>query len=196
MKMGARIVASHRQHGREHGLARIARGPHDVVESDHDIRDGAAQQDDLHEVAGIRHGRFTGSEEKQNRFQEDERQSPVEHGIDDTENRHIAQDVFGPFLVFLSQADGGECSTSHTHQRTERHQQVHEREGDGQSRDGQCPHTVSDEDTVDDVVERGQRHADDGRDGIFQQQFPDGSLSQDMRIVLFHAKFVYFNSQS
>ena len=65
IKIGARIMLQPTV-SMEESIAffRVTGGTHDVVESDHDIRNRTAQQNYLHKIAGIRQGSFAGSEEK------------------------------------------------------------------------------------------------------------------------------------
>ena len=99
-------VTPYGEHRREHRFPRIARGAHDVVQSDHHVRYGRAYQDDLHKLACVADGGFGGAEEVQDGVEEDERDASEHDGIDHAQDGDIAQDVFGSLHVFLPQTDG------------------------------------------------------------------------------------------
>ena len=176
-------VAHHGGERRQHGLLRMARGAHHVVQPDHGEGDGRAQQDDLHEVACIGQRLAAGAEEAQDVVEEDERQSAEHHGVDEAEHQRVAQHLVHALHVLLPQADGRDGGAARRNEVAESRRQVHQREGDGQARDGHGAHTVADEDAVDDVVERHDGHADDGGDGILHEQLPDAFGTEYVRIV-------------
>ena len=167
----------------QHGLLRMARGTHNVVQPDHGVGDGRAQQNDLHEVAGIGQGIGAGSEEAQNVVEKNECQSTKHDSVDETEHQGIAQHLVHSLHVLLPQTDGRDGGAAGRYQIAEGCRQVHQREGDGQTCNGHGTHAVADEDAVDDVVQRHDGHADDGGDGILQQQFPNAFCTEQMRIV-------------
>lgn len=91
---------------------------------------------------------------------------PEAYGIDDTEEYDIVEYVGGSFCVSLSEIDGAYSGSADGYQRTEGDDKIHQREGDGQSRDSKGANSVTDEDTVDDVVQRSYSHTDDCRNGV------------------------------
>ena len=58
-----------------------------------------------------------------------------------------------PFYIFLSQTNRRNSGSSYTNQGAERDKQVHQRESNGKSGDGQRTYSMSDKDTVDDIVQ-------------------------------------------
>lgn len=180
-------VARHGNKRGKHRLLRVARGTHDIVETHHQVRDRRAEQDNLHEVAGIGQRSIAGAEEAQDVVKEKQRDASVEHGVDNTQHEHVAGNVLGSVLVFLSQTDGGNRRSTHADQRTESYQEVHQREGDGKAGNGHRAYTVADKHTVNDIVERGDGHRNDGRKRVLHQKFSDGRFAQNMRTVVHNA---------
>lgn len=161
----------------------MARGAHHVVQAYHHVGEGRARQNDLHEVAGIGQRLAAGAEEAQDGVEEEERQPTEHYGIDEAEHQRVSQHLVHALHVLLPQADGRDGRAACRHEVAEGRRQVHQREGDGQARDGHGAHAVADEDAVDDVVERHDGHADDGGDGILHEQLPDAFGTEYVRVV-------------
>ena len=186
-------VAQHAGHRRQHRLLGMARGAHHVVHANHHVGKGRACQDDLHEIPRVGQRLVACAEEAQDVVQENQGQSPEDDGVDDAEHQRVAQHLVDAFRVFLPQPDGGDGGAARRNQVAEGGRQVHHREGDGQARDGHGAYAVADEDAVDDVVERHDGHADDGRDGVLQQQLADRLRAHEVWIVLIHTLMSLYN---
>lgn len=115
--------------------------------------DGSCQ-DNLHEVAGVAYRLFARPEEIEDGVQKQQADDHEQHADQYVQEDDIAQRVLGCRPVSLAQPDGYDGRRSDSHHRTERRGYVHQRQGDSESRDSQCSDTVTDEDAVDDVVER------------------------------------------
>ena len=176
-------VAHYGGERRQHGFLGMARGTHHVVHAYHDVGEGRARQDYLHEVAGVGQGLAAGAEEAQDGVEEEEGQPTEYHGIDEAERQRVAQHPVHAFHIFLPQADGRDGGAARRHQVAEGRREIHQREGDGQTRDGHGAHTMTYENAVYDVVERNDGHPDDGRDGVLHQQLPDAFRAEYVRIV-------------
>ena len=177
-------VAHYGDHRREHRLLGVARGAHDVVEAYHDVGNRRAGQDYLHELPRIGQRVRAGTEEAQYVVQKHEGQSAEDDGVDEAEHERVAQHFGGAFQVFLPEADGRYSGAARRHQRAEGNDEVHQRKRDGKSGNAQSTHAVADEDAVDDVVERGDCHPDDGGDGVLQEQLADGLGAEYVRVVV------------
>jgi len=90
-----------------------------------------------------------------------------------------------PFFVFFPQTNRGKSGTTHTYQRGKCRQDIHDRESNGHTRDGKRSNSVSNENTVHDMIKGNNDHADNGRKRIFEKQFFDIVLSQRMWIAVY-----------
>ena len=106
---------------------------------------------------------------------ERKRRGNADHGVHD---HHLAQHLPGPFLILPAQLNGTHGRAAYRHHHAQRHDQVEERKVHRQAGNGQRPHAVPDEDARNDIVERGDRHADNGGQGICRQQTADGRVGK------------------
>lgn len=89
--------------------------------------------------------------------------------------------MVGAFVIFLSQFDGDQRGGAHADQRAEGGGEVHQREGQCQAGDGECADSVTDENAVCHVVQRGGCHGDNGGNGVLRQQLADAFRAQYQR---------------
>ena len=168
-----RSVDHHRIDRSVHRLARVARSSQHGVQSQIHMRDDVAQEDNRHVVARIAYRRVAGSEEIEDRVEKQQRHQSERKTDYQIQHHHVAQNVLGRFIVALAQTHRHQRRGAHAHQRTERRGEVHQREGERQSRNGHRSDAQPDEDAVDHVVQRRGRHGDNGRYGILCQQLAD-----------------------
>ena len=171
-------VDAYGKQGGAHGLLRVARGPHHVVEIEKDVRDGQPQQGDQHEVIPVGQSLPAGSEGGQNFLEENQCGNGEHHGGDQAHHQDVPQRVLRPLRVLLAQPDGADGRPAYAHQRSQGEGQVHDGEGDRQAGKGERPHAVADEHAVNDVVQGVHHHACDGGQGILDQKTPDGCVFQ------------------
>ena len=161
-----------------HGLARVARGPHDAVEAVAQRREAGKGDDDAHVFLGIADGAFRAAEEGEDVVHERERQPDGRAGDDECEDERMGQDAFRLGVVALAQGDGNAGRRAVAHQHAERGEHVHERKGQRQPRQRQRSHTLPDKDAVHDVEQRHHHRARDGRQGVMPDELADALGSQ------------------
>ena len=151
-----------------------------VVEMRHDV----APEQDAHVVVGMGQGVVARTEEAKNgREAGEQKQAECEpHG--DIENHHIAQDAPRRLVVFLPEADAHERRSAHADHGPEGCCECHEGIGECQAGNGKFAHALADENGVDNVVERGGHHRDDGGQRILQQERADRALTEFSKVVV------------
>ena len=159
-------IGSYGEQGGEHCFFGVTGGPHDIVEPDENEGNGGPQQQYLHEVTSVRECLGTGSEEVEYGVEENECDEPEAYGIDNAEEYDIMEYISGSFCISLPEIDGTYSGSTDGYQCTEGDDKVHQWEGDSQPRDAEGTYTVTDKDTVDDVVQRSYSHTDDCRNGV------------------------------
>lgn len=158
-----------RQHD-EHSFLRVSGCTEYLVKSQIHMGDDRAGQDDLHEVAGIVDRLLARPEEVEDGVEEEQADGHEQSTDQHVQQHDVSQRILGGAPVSLAQPDGDDGGGADADHRAESRGDVHQRQGDGQSRDGQRPDAMTDEDAVDDVVERRRGRGDDGGDGISQEQ--------------------------
>ena len=136
-------------------------------------RQGIPVKEDGHKLVSVRQSVVAGPEETEDGLQEDVHQSSEANTRDHAKHRDIAQDTGGLGGVLLPKEDGGNRGSAYAQKGAESDDKIHQGEGDGETGYGHGPHSVADENAVDDVVKGSDRHAYDGGDGVLQKQFPD-----------------------
>ena len=179
-------IDRHRQDRGVHRLARVPGGTQHGVQTQIHVCNDVTPQNDGHILPGIADRRIAGSEKVENRIEKNQRQQPERDSDNQVEHHDIPQNPLGRFVIPLPQAHRHQRRGAHTHQRTERRREVHQRERQGQPRNGQRPHAVPDKDAVHHVIQRRGGHRDNGRHGILNEQLADTLGSQ------LHRRSFYF----
>ena len=127
-----------------------------TVQTQIEVSDHIAIENDGHVVVGILQRVIRGTEKQQQRVDKHQSEHTHQDADDDIERHQIAQHPFCCLVVLLSQLNRHHRRTAHTHHRTESGTQVHDGEGDRQATQRQRAHigNVSDEDAIDHIVER------------------------------------------
>ena len=120
---------------------------------------------------GIDERLVAGSEESQDGVEEEQTDDAQSDTDDEVQRNRVAQNVLCRGIIFLSQLHADGCGRSHANTGSEGGGEVHEGEGDGETRDGHGSHTLTDECTVNNVVERGGGHCNHRWQGILYKQF-------------------------
>ena len=145
-------------------------GTHDAVESEIQMGDDVAVQEDDHILPGIRQGVAAGPEETQNGIEPHQRQDHKKQSGQHIQGEGISQYLVGGFIPLSSEEHRHHRRAADTDQRTEGGGQVHQRESDRQARYRQGADTTADEYAVDDIIQRRSRHRDDGGNRISAQK--------------------------
>ena len=122
------------------------------VQSEVHVRDDVAREDDRHVVAGIARRGLAGTEKVEHGGEEHQHSDAEQHADDEVQHHHVAQHALRRLVVALPQAHRHQRRGAHAHQRTESGREVHQRKGQRQTRDGQRPHAVADEDAVHHII--------------------------------------------
>lgn len=168
-----RGVDEHRVDRGVHRLAGIARGAQHGVQPQIHVRHDIAREDHRHVFAGVADRGIARAEEVEYRVEERQREQAEDGSDNQIEHQHVAQHQAGRVVVALSQTHRHERRGAHAHERPEGRGEVHQRESQRQTRDGQRSHAVTDEDAVHHVVERRGGHGDHRRHGVLHEQLPD-----------------------
>ena len=153
----------------------MTRSAQEGVEAHVEVSDDVANQNDCHKLAGIAYRSLTGTEEEEDGIDECQHQETDDDTHDDVEHDNIAQDLACCLIVAFAELDAQECRSAHADHRAKGSCELHHREAQRYSGDCQCSHSLTDEDGVDDVVERRGCHSDDGGRGVLDQQTADGA---------------------
>ena len=124
------------------------------------------------------------TEEAKNGREAGEQKQAEREAHGDIENHHIAQDAPRRLVVFLPKADAHERRSAHADHGSEGSGECHEGIGECKACNGKFAHALADEDGVDDVVERGGHHRNDGGQRILQQERTDGPLTEFCKVVV------------
>ena len=122
------------------------------IQSQIHVGDDVTGQDNLHVVAGITDGVGTRPEEVENRVEEHQGDDGEGNTDNQVQGDDIAQYRLCCAIVPLSQLHGDKGRGTHTYHGPKGCSQVHEREGNGQTRNSQRTYTMSDEDTVHHII--------------------------------------------
>ena len=132
------------------------------VQTEIDMGQDIAVEDDLHIIVRVAERVLTRAECQENRIQPNKPHHHHHRREDDIHHDHIAQYAVRPLVVFLTQVDSQQRRSPDAHQAAEGSADVHEGFGDRQRTQCQRTATVTDIDTVHDVVQRSSRHRNDG----------------------------------
>ena len=146
-------VQEHAQYGGIHGVSGFSRCPQQCIRPEEQMRERIAQQDDNHVFAGIGQRSLTGTEEFQYGVEKEQRNDSKRHTHDDVQGDARPEYLLGHSVVLLPQINGYTSGRTYAHRCTEGGGKIHEGKGDGQSADGQCAHSLSDEYAVGDVIQ-------------------------------------------
>ena len=126
-------VHHHRKDGGKHRLLGLARGSEQGIHTEIHVAHHIAQQDDDHILMCIDERLVAGSEESQDRVEEEQADDAQSDTDDEIQRNRITQNVLRCGIIFLSQlhADGSRRSYAHTG--SEGCGEVHEGEGDGET---------------------------------------------------------------
>ena len=94
--------------------------------------------------------------------------------------------MLGRLVRLAPQMDGDPCSRSRTYQHTEGLQEKQDREGKRQARDGHRANTLSNKNTVDNVIKRVDHRTDDSGDGVMEKQRRDPLVLQLLDNLVIH----------
>ena len=119
---------------------------------------------------GIDECLVAGSEESQDRVEEEQTDDAQSDTDDEIQRNRVAQNVLRCGIILLSQLHADGCGRSYANTGSESGGEVHEGEGDGETRDGHGSHTLTDEYAVNNVVERRGGHRNHRWQGILNQQ--------------------------
>ena len=154
---------------RHHRPLRVTRSPHHLIEPHINMSNEVTIKDYLHIIAGIRQSVRTGPEKIKDRIQKNQayrHKQKTDHGI---QQKYIPEHRLGTFQILLSHLHRHQCRSSYSHQRAESRRQINKRESHGQTGNSQCPHPVSDKNTVHHIIQRSSGHCYDRRDSITHQ---------------------------
>lgn len=140
--------------GGVHGMSWAVGGAQQGVEAEVEVGDDVAREQHGHEVVGIGQGGVARAEEAQDggeKYLDEQSQGEAHHRVHDED---IAEDFLGRGIVFLSQAHRHQRACAHADHCAESGGEVHDGCGQRESHDGVVAHALSDEDAVDDVIDR------------------------------------------
>ena len=158
-----------RQHNR-HGSPRITRSTDHFVQAQIHMGNDRTAENDLHEIACITDRGIARPEEAENGVQQQQTYGRKKRRYQKIEQHHIAQHPLGSLPTSLSQPDRGERRSTDPDQRPESRRDVHQRHRKRHAGNGDRTDAVSDENAIDDVVERRRGHRDNRRDRITDEQ--------------------------
>ena len=158
-----------RQHNR-HGSPRITRSTNHFVQAQIHMGNDRTAENDLHEIACITDRGIARPEEAENGVQQQQTYGRKKRRYQKIEQHHIAQHPLGSLPTSLSQPDRGERRSTDPDQRPESRRDVHQRHRKRHAGNGDRTDAVSDENAIDDVVERRRGHRDNRRDRITDEQ--------------------------
>lgn len=127
-------------------------------------------ENDLHEISCITDRSVARPEEAENGVQQQQTYGRKKRRYQKIEQHHIAQHPLGSLPASLPQPDRGERRSTDPDQRPESRRDVHQRHRKRHAGNGDRTDAVSDENAIDDVVERRRGHRDNRRDRITDEQ--------------------------
>ena len=137
------------------------------------MSDDIPVENDLHIVPGVLQRVGAGSEEIENRIQEHQAEHGEQEADDAVQGHLVGQDLVGDLIVPLSEQHGDHGRRPDADKSAERRAEVHQRERDSKSRDGQRSRSgnMPDVDAVHHIIERRRSHGDDSRDCVLLEQY-------------------------
>ena len=147
------------------------------------MRERITKEQYLHVGSRIRQGTIGSSKQSEDGVEiqlQNQAECKSNHHI---EHNDIAQDGMRRFVIFLPQTDAHERRPTDADHRSESSRNRHERIGQCQPRDGIRSHCLSDEDAVDDIVERRHHHGNNGRERILHQEFRNGLFAKCIEFI-------------
>ena len=135
------------------GAWNITGSPQNSVHSKIHVSYSVANEDDLHELTGIGQRDVTGAEEAKYRVEQNPADHHEQQSDDQVQRDSVAQQMLGGLVVALAQlhtdtrrgTDADSCSEGCT--------QVHEGKGNAKSSNGVRTHHLTNESTINDVVQ-------------------------------------------
>ncbi len=176
-------VEQHGEYGGIHGHAGMACRAQHGIEAKVHVGEDIAVEYPLHVLAGIRQGLDRCTEEEEYGIEQQQDNSHEEDAHHDVERHGVAEEALRSLMVLLPETHGDHGAGTHADHSAKGGTEVHQRERDGQARDGHRPYPTTDEHGVDHVVQRGGCHGDDGRDSVLHEQLAYGLGTQFTRAV-------------
>ena len=153
------------QHGK-HGLLRIAGCTHDSVETKAERSQDRSGDHNIQVVFGIRNRLFASAKGQQEVFHPDHTGDDRDDRNNECQRKGISQDLFRHLVRFPPQMDGDTGSRTCPHQHAECLQEEQDREGQRQSGNSQRTDSLTDKDTVHNIIQSIYHRPDHRRDSI------------------------------
>ena len=150
------------QHG-VHGLFGISGCTHHAVEAITKAYEHVAGEYDLQILACIGQRIFGCTKRHQDIVEIDVGKPDDENIENEDQQQRVPQDFLGRFFISLAEADGDSAGCAHAHQHPERRYQYGDGKCDGESRNSHRPHSLADENAIDNIVERVDQSTDNCR---------------------------------
>ena len=168
-------------------------GPDAVVQADADVREEHSPEDDVVVLPGVGKNGVARSDDAKDVVPPDGPRDYERDGLQDEQEHAVAERAFGALGPAFPERDGDERRRAHARKHRRRVDEDHERKNHRDSRDPEIPDRVSDEDPVNDIVERVCEHPHDRGDRETDKKRRDGLPSQAFgcfhRVFLLHGAF-------
>ena len=160
-----------------HSLEGVAAGADEAREVVGESDEEHAGEDDVHIEAGRVDGLGGGAEEGEDRSHPDIAGGNEQETKDEGEEHGVAEDFLSPADILAAEDDAHAGASAGADEGAEGVDDVHHGEGDGKGGEVDGAHAVAgvaEEDTVDNVVDRGDDLASDSGEGVFPEETANG----------------------
>ena len=147
-------VEQHREDSGKHCRAGMPGGAQDGIEAEVEMGEDVAIENPLHILAGIGEGLVGSPEEAEDGIEESQNEAHEQDAHEDVQRHAVAEIVLCFLAVLLTQAHTDHRGGADADHRAEGGAEVHQREGDGQTRDGHGAYALANEHAIDHVVQR------------------------------------------
>ena len=117
------------------------------------MRNNVSKKDNLHVIFGVWQRLGTRTKEHQDGFEKQKADNGEANARYDVQHYGVAKYVLGGVIVFLSQLYRKQTRRSHPYSCTKSGRKVHQRKGNGKSRDSQSTNALPDKDAINHVIE-------------------------------------------
>ena len=142
------------------------------------MREDVAEQNDLHKLVRIGQRRIACANQAQQRIKQPRAHNRVTDAKHEIQKDGVAKDLRGLVVTLLPQTDRDQRTATTTHQRAQCRAHIHHRQGQRQPGNRHGPHAMTDEDAIDDVVNRCRGGGNHSRNRVVRQQLKDIATAQ------------------
>ena len=182
------VAASTNHHAGHRGF-RVAHATDKVVHAGDNRLENGSAQNNAHVARSHRQKLVACAKELEERHHENLAESKRPYRHDDEQDEGIVEDDGRLLVLAFAQADGKKRIAANAHHHGHRHDEQRNREADGDTADAEATDALPHEIAVHDVVERFDKHADDGGHRELHNDSRNAGRTHRIELLVFYNFF-------